>query len=81
MLDVKLLREDLTRVRERLATRGTEIDWDEFVYLDQQRRDALARIEKLKERKNRLSGEIGKVKKSGGDATALMRRGGRGQPR
>ena len=59
-------------MRERLATRGTEIDWDEFVYLDQQRRDALARIEKLKERKNRLSGEIGKVKKSGGDATALM---------
>ena len=73
MLDVKLLRDDLTRVRERLATRGTEIDWDEFVYLDQQRRDTLARIEKLKERKNRLSGEIGKVKKSGGDATALMR--------
>jgi seryl-tRNA synthetase len=73
MLDVKLLREDLTRVRERLATRGTEIDWDEFVHLDQQRRDALVRIEKLKERKNRLSGEIGKVRKSGGDATALMR--------
>jgi seryl-tRNA synthetase len=73
MLDVKLLREDLTRVRVRMATRGTEIDWDEFVSLDQQRRDALARIEKLKERKNRLSGEIGKVKKSGGDATVLMR--------
>ena len=73
MLDVKFLREDLTRVKERMATRGTEIDWDEFVYLDQQRRDTLARIEKLKERKNRLSGEIGKVKKSGGDATVLMR--------
>jgi seryl-tRNA synthetase len=73
MLDVKFLREDLTRVKARLATRGTEIDWDEFVSIDQQRRDALARIEKLKERKNRLSGEIGKVKKSGGDATVLMR--------
>ena len=73
MLDVKFLRDDLTRVKERLATRGTEIDWDEFVYIDQQRRDTLARIEKLKERKNRLSGEIGKVKKSGGDATVLMR--------
>jgi len=73
MLDVKFLREDLTRIKERMATRGTEIDWDEFVYLDQQRRDTLARVEKLKERKNRLSGEIGKVKKSGGDATALMR--------
>jgi seryl-tRNA synthetase len=73
MLDVKFLREDLTRVKERLATRGTRIDWDEFVYLDQQRRDTLARIEKLKERKNRLSGEIGKLKKSGGDPTVLMR--------
>ncbi|HSE90207.1 MAG TPA: serine--tRNA ligase, partial [Candidatus Binatia bacterium] len=73
MLDVKFLREDLIRVRERMATRGTEIDWEEFVSLDQQRRDALARIEKLKERKNRLSGEIGKLKKSGGDATVLMR--------
>lgn len=73
MLDVKLLREDLTRVRERLATRVTEIDWDEFVHLDQQRRAALVRIEKLKERKNRLSSEIGKMKKTGGDATALMR--------
>jgi seryl-tRNA synthetase len=73
MLDVKFLREDLTRIKERMATRGTEIDWDEFVYLDQQRRDTLARVEKLKERKNRLSGEIGKVKKSGGDAIALMR--------
>jgi seryl-tRNA synthetase len=72
MLDVKLLREDLTRVKKRLATRGTEINWDEFVHLDQQRRDALVHIEKLKERKNRLSGEIGKVKKSGGDSTALM---------
>lgn len=73
MLDVKFLREDLTRVKERLATRGTRIDWDEFVYLDQQRRDTLAHIEKLKERKNRLSGEIGKLKKSGGDPTVLMR--------
>src|SRR5882724_11288691 len=73
MLDVKFLRQDLTRVKERMATRGTEIAWDEFVYLDQQRRDTLGRVEKLKERKNRLSGEIGKVKKSGGDATVLMR--------
>ena len=72
MLDVKLLREDLARTKERIATRGTEIEWDEFVFLDQQRRDALANIEKLKERKNRLSGEIGKVKKSGGDTALLM---------
>ena len=75
MLDVKLLRDNLDDVKARMATRGAVIDWDEFVKIDRERRDALAHIERLKEKKNRLSGEIGKVKKSGGDATALMRNG------
>jgi seryl-tRNA synthetase len=72
MLDIKLLRDDLEQVRKRMATRGMEIDWDEFLSLDRRRRDALSRLEKLKEQKNRLSGEIGRIKKSGGDATGLM---------
>ena len=73
MLDVKLLREDLARVAGRIATRGTQINWDAFVSLDRERRDSLSNLERLKERKNRLSSEIGKVKKSRGDATSLMR--------
>jgi seryl-tRNA synthetase len=72
MLDVKLLRDNLNEVKQRIATRGVVIDWDEFVSLDRERREALAHIERLKEKKNRLSGEIGKLKKTGGDATALM---------
>src|SRR5947208_14528907 len=72
MLDIKLLRENLARVRERMATRGTVVDWDEFVLLDRERRDALSNLERLKEKKNRLSGEIGKVKKTAGDAATLM---------
>ena len=72
MLDVKLLRDNLDEVKRRIATRGVVIDWDEFVSLDRERREALAHIERLKEKKNRLSGEIGKLKKTGGDATALM---------
>ena len=73
MLDVKLLRENLDEVKARMATRGSKIDWNEFMSLDRERRDALANIERLKEKKNRLSGEIGKFKKSGADAGALMR--------
>ncbi|MGH7816117.1 MAG: serine--tRNA ligase, partial [Candidatus Binatia bacterium] len=73
MLDVKLLRDNLAEVKARMATRGAAVDWDEFVALDRERGDALANIERLKEKKNRLSGEIGKLKKSGGDAAALMR--------
>lgn len=72
MLDLKLLREDLARVKERLAARGSQIDWNEFASLDHDRRNALSSLEKLKEKKNRLSGEIGRIKKSGGDATRLM---------
>jgi seryl-tRNA synthetase len=75
MLDVRLLRENLDEVKGRMATRGAQIDWNTFVALDRERRDALAAIERLKEKKNRLSGEIGKVKKSGGDASAMMREG------
>jgi seryl-tRNA synthetase len=73
MLDVKVLRENLDEVKARMATRGGTIDWNEFVALDRERRDALANIERLKEKKNRLSGEIGKLKKSGADPTTLMR--------
>lgn len=73
MLDVKLLRDNLDEVKARMATRGALVDWDRFVAIDRERRDALASIERLKERKNRLSGEIGKLKKSGADASALMK--------
>src|SRR5690349_16084374 len=72
MLDVKLLRDNLAEVRARMATRNASIDWEQFVSLDRERRDALASVERLKEKKNRLSGEIGKLKKFGGDAGALM---------
>ena len=73
MLDIKFLRDNLDRVKARLATRGGNIDWERFGALDKERREALAESERLKERKNRLSGEIGKLKKSGSDAAPLMK--------
>lgn len=73
MLDIKLLRDHLDEVKARMSTRGIPVDWDQFVSLDRERRDAVANTERLKEKKNRLSGEIGKLKKSGADASTLMR--------
>jgi len=72
MLEVKLLREQLDFVKERIDARGTKIDWEEFTGVDHERRELLAKLERLKEKKNKLSAEIGKLKKSGGDAGALM---------
>ncbi len=73
MLDIKLLRENLELVKERIASRGAKLDWERFVAIDRERREALAEWERLKEKKNRISGEIGKLKKSGGDPAPLMR--------
>ena len=72
MLDAKLLREQMDRVKERIGSRGATIDWEELTAVDRRRREILVETEKLKEKKNRLSGEIGKLKKSGGDTSALM---------
>ena len=72
MLDAKLLRKQMDRVKERIGSRGATIDWEELTAVDRRRREILVETEKLKEKKNRLSGEIGKLKKSGGDASALM---------
>lgn len=74
MLDIKLLRENLELVKERIGTRGANIDWEQFASVDRERRESLAHWERLKEKKNQLSGEIGKLKKSGQDATSLMRK-------
>jgi seryl-tRNA synthetase len=73
MLDIRLLRDNLEQVKRRMETRGIVIDWEEFVSLDRERRGVLSRLEKLKEEKNRRSGEIGIIKKTGADATQLMR--------
>jgi len=59
-------------VKERIGSRGATIDWEELTAVDRRRREILVETEKLKEKKNRLSGEIGKLKKSGGDTSALM---------
>jgi len=72
MLDIKLLRDQLDQVKERVGTRGTKVDWEEFAVVDLERREALVKWERMKEKKNQLSGEIGKLKKSGRDATSLM---------
>ncbi len=74
MIDIRILREQPDQVRERMAARRTPVDWDALLVLDRQRRETLARWERLKEQKNKLSGEIGRLRKSGADASSLMER-------
>jgi len=61
MLDVRLIRENVDFVRERLATRngGDEAKISEVVALDEERRKLIADVEQLKATRNRVSKEIG----------------------
>jgi seryl-tRNA synthetase len=61
MLDIKLVREETQRVKDRLATRGggDEAHIDQLLKFDEQRRKLLAEVEALKAQRNKASKEIG----------------------
>jgi seryl-tRNA synthetase len=62
MFDVKYLRDNLEQARERLASRGGEIDLAPFADLDARRRALLGEGETLKAERNQVSALIGKTK-------------------
>jgi seryl-tRNA synthetase len=74
MLDMGFVRGNLTLVEEKLRARGADpaVLLGDFHSLDQRRREAITEAEKLKARRNELSQQVGVLKKSGQDATALM---------
>ena len=74
MLDLNFVRDRLPLVEEKLRLRGmnpAEVLKD-FQTIDHDRRQAITEAETLKAKRNRASEEIGKLKKSGQDATAPM---------
>ena len=76
MLDLKLLQREPDIVRKALAARNSPIDVAEFTKLDDQRRALLSEAESLKGERNTISAEVGKLKREGGDASALIERMG-----
>lgn len=72
MLDSKFLRENLDTVEARLKTRGGVVDISAFMALDEKRRGLLKEAEALKEKRNKASEEIGRLKKEKKDAEALI---------
>lgn len=65
MLDIKMIRQNMTMVKEKLATRGVPADvLDEFVKLDEKRRTLLVQSEELKKQRNDVSAEIAQLKRN-----------------
>jgi len=72
MLEIKFVRQNLATVEAALAARGQSVALDQFKTIDEQHRKTLQEIEELRHRRNVVSDEIARLKKSGGSAEALV---------
>lgn len=73
MLDIRLLRNNYDKVAEALANRQASVELiAEFPKLDSSRREKLTESDQLKNRRNVVSQEVAKLKKSGGNADELI---------
>lgn len=72
MLDIKLVRTQPDQVVAGLAKRGFKFPMEEFAKLDENRRQKLGQVEQLKNQRNTVSKEIGRIKASGGNAEPMV---------
>lgn len=73
MLDIRLVRNEPEQVIEGLRRRGSTISLDEFLSLDETRRQKLVETEGLKNRRNVVSKKVGRRKAQKEDASDLIR--------
>ncbi len=73
MLDLKTIRENPEAVKTRLKRRGGDFnELDELLKPEEDRRVGLQESESLKNKKKKLSAEVGQLKQKGEDASQLM---------
>jgi seryl-tRNA synthetase len=71
MIDVKLLRDTPNEVRDRLKSRGYDLNIAYFEELDEIRKVLQVEVEQLQSQRKNLSAEFGKTKASGQDVNDL----------
>ncbi|MBO5603959.1 MAG: serine--tRNA ligase [Acidaminococcaceae bacterium] len=72
MLDMKFVRENPEKVIEAVHNRNGELNLDEFLALDKERRELTQQVEVLKNERNTASKAIGQLKKAGENAEEKM---------
>jgi seryl-tRNA synthetase len=72
MLDIKFIRQNPDIVAESLKKRGAEAPLNEFLKQDEERRNMLFEVERLKSLRNTKSEEIARKKKTGETADELI---------
>lgn len=72
MLDIKIIREDPSEIEQALRRRDERIDLSALVAADRERLTVLQEVETLKAEKNRLSKEVGRLRKAGESADEVI---------
>ncbi len=72
MLEIKILRENLSNVEQILLKRGQKFEFAPFLEIDDKRRKILHEIEDLRHKRNVVSDQIAKMKKSGENADDIV---------
>ena len=68
MFDIKLIREDIEKVKNGLRAKNTDLDLDGLLSLDKKRKNLLVKTDDLRAKKNKANDEIGTLIKSKKDA-------------
>ncbi len=72
MLDIKFVRENQELVQRMLEQRGSDLELQPLLELDQQRREIIQEVESLKHERKVVSDRIAQMKKSGEDASETI---------
>ncbi len=72
MLDLKFIRENAALVKQGIKNKREKADIDKIIELDNQRRQLLQSVEKLKHRRNQFSREVSLRKRRGEDAAEII---------
>lgn len=72
MLDIKFLRDNPEKVEQALQNRGAAMSLGEFLGREKERRELLAEVEVLKNKRNTVSQEISRKKKAGENADDMI---------
>jgi seryl-tRNA synthetase len=72
MLDPKLIRDNPEKIRKMLEARAVDFPLDQLVKSDKERRELIVKTDELRKKKNEISLEIAKKKKSNQDTIDLI---------
>jgi len=72
MLDAKFVLEHLDFVKNRLGTRGPQVNLEDFIRASREKKEVLRQVEELRAEKNKASEEISRLKKEGADPSSRI---------